>query len=176
MRLDEEALRPAAAAQQDPVGAVRTGLGRAGERLRELAPEQIEADPLPRLVGSPCVEQDLGAGLAEHFESGAAEASADLEDAEGGPVGDVGGAVFEHAGGVADAAAAREGAAGAECAAFLDAAAAACADAPPHGLPGAGWGHLVREPQHDGELPEHLPGEVDQSTHVSRPPRGSATR
>lgn len=100
---DEEAFGPAAAAVEDPVGAVGSFARGAAEGGGEEFAEGAEAGGFPGGVSAAGVEQHDGAGLAHLLEAGALERAADLEDPEGGPPDEVGGAVLQHPGRVADA-------------------------------------------------------------------------
>lgn len=146
------------------------GVVAAGERGWEEAVEGVAARGFPGLVDVAELFDVDAAGGKQFAEAGAAGVEADLEHAVFGEVDHVDAAVFEGAGGVADAFAAGEGAAGAECSAFLDGAAAALADASPEGLAGPAGGVSVAEADGDAEEAELAAGEVNEGRHRLRRP------
>lgn len=160
MWVDGEAVGPACAAWEDVGGVVA-----AGECGHEELVEGGAADALPGLIDVAVFVDPDAACVDELFDAHGRGVEADLKDTVLGEVDEVDAAVAEGAGGVSDAAAAGEGAAGAECAAFLRAAAAAPADASPDGLAGAGRGDFVGQAGDDGEEPEGAAGDVDERAH-----------
>lgn len=144
----------------------------AGECGFEDAVEGAAAGGLPGLVDVAELLDVDAAGGEEFAETGAAGVEADLEDPVGRVVDQVDAAVFEGAGGVADAFAAGEGAAGAERAAFLDRPAAAVAEAPPAGLTGPAGGDPVGQADRDAQATVLAAGEINESRHRCPQPHG----
>lgn len=147
-----------------------------GERGWEEAGEGVAAGGLPGLVDVAELFDVDAAGAQQLDEAGAAGVEADLEDAVFGVVDHVDAAVLEGAGGVADAFAAGQGAAGAERAALLDGATAAPADAPPAGLTSPARSDPVGETDRDTEKAELSAGEVDKGRHDQLPASRSGFR
>lgn len=164
---DGVAVCPAGAAWDD-VG----GILAAGECVREHAGEGVAAGVFPGLVYVAVLVDVDAAGVEELAEAVGAGVEADLEDLVLREVDEVDAPVLEGAGRVADATAAREGAAGAESAALLDGAAAAGAHAPPDRLAGSAACVAVAETLADSQEPEGAVCEINERRHPDSQPRG----